>query len=309
MDRTLLSDDDDDELVESEIAEDEIAETETDASGRRDKNHHDPILTEQDISEVARAKPELRRSRLSFANKLRKRTTAHISDEIFEQIAVGRSSKAFGEFYELLAPRIYTFIYHALRDEEDALDVLQDTFAELWVKAPKLYTIHPNIAAWGLHLARNLAYEQFRTKHYIQKGLTDSYDSSKHGNLFVDDLTPEKKLTIREAHGEIKEAIEKLNPEQRKSIELVFFADLSRKAAAEKLHIPYNQFLNIIYDSLTELEFELFPYRRKRQVASRQKHQGKRNAVNRKKRAMKAGEDAAARAEALRKFLLGVPLS
>ncbi|HET6401366.1 MAG TPA: sigma-70 family RNA polymerase sigma factor [Candidatus Kapabacteria bacterium] len=244
----------------------------------------------------------------SFARSLRVRSHGRlISNETFEQIAIERSDIAFSEFYEHLAPKVYSFVFRILRVEDDALDVLQDAFSELWAKAPDLYNIHTNLAVWVLYLARNLAFNQFRTKHYKRKSITDSYEPERHENLIPDEHTPEEELTTNEARAEIKHAIEKLKPEQRKSIELVFFADLTRKAAAEKLHLSYQQFQSIFYDSLAELEHELFPYLGKKAT----EHQPKviKKAFERKREAMEAKQDARARAKALRKFVLGLPFA
>src|SRR5665213_692889 len=255
------------------------------------------------------------RSARSFATTLRPRPLARISEEIFEQIAIERSEAAFSEFYEGLSPKIYSFAFRLLRVEDDALDVLQDTFVEVWRKSPVLYNIHTNLAAWGLHIARHFAIDLFRSKHYQRRKVTEPFEAERHENIMLADQTPEEALAVNEARLEIKNAIEKLSPDQRKSIELVIFSDLSQKAAAEKLHLPYTKFKNIYYDSLTELEHELLPFLRKKKALGEQRGlkgqavERKRGASLRKREALQATQDAAARAEVLRKYVLGLPFA
>jgi RNA polymerase sigma-70 factor, ECF subfamily len=275
-------------------------------------------LEEDPTRFIARGGNGIRPS-MSFAHTLRARPLARVHEEIFEQIAIERSDIAFGEFYELLAPKVYGLIFRILHTEDDALDVLQDTFADLWAKAPMLYKIHTNLAAWTMQLARNLAFNHFRTQDYKKRSVTDSYEPARHENLILDEQTPERELTMNEARAEIQHAIEKLNPNQRKSIELIFFAELTHRAAAEKLQIPYSRFNNIFYDSLTELEHKLFPYIQTRQAPIQQRRmkkeaeERKKEAVERKKEAVErkkeAREDAMHRAEVLRQFLLGAPFA
>jgi RNA polymerase sigma factor (sigma-70 family) len=308
MDRALLPDDDADSL---ESAGTGVPATDGEPDYASVRNAGWPGVAdpfEQEPVRVSERAPDALRQSKSFARTLRTRPLARISEEIFEQIAIERSDAAFSEFYEGMAPKIYNFAFRLLQSEDDALDVFQDTFAEVWNKAPVLYNIHTNLAAWALHLARNLAIDQLRSKHHKTQSYTESYEPDRHENLIHDDHTPERNLTMIEAREEIKNAIEKLNPEQRKSIELVFFADLTQKAAAEKLQLPYDRFKTIYYDSLTELEHELFPYLEQRQAPKRQM-KIKKEAVQRKKEALQAKQDAAARAEVLRKYLLGLPFA
>ena len=265
-----------------------------------------------EIGRYAKLDSEGARPTYGFANTLRPRPLPRISEEVFEQIAIERSEAAFSEFYEGLAPKVYSFVFRLLRVEDDALDVLQDTFTEVWNRAPILYNIHTNLAAWALHLARNIAVDLFRSNHYQTRRITESFEPLRHEGLMMNHETPEQEMTLTEARLEIKNAIEKLSPEQRKSIELVFFADLTQKAAAEKLHLPYARFQSIYYESLTELEHELFPYLHRRQAPEHQTKL-KREAVVKKRgkllRKKEAKEDATSREDVLRRFVLGIPFS
>ncbi|MFI5201570.1 MAG: hypothetical protein ACHQNE_04235, partial [Candidatus Kapaibacterium sp.] len=81
---------------------------------------------------------------------------------------------------------------------------------------------------------------------------------------------------------------------------------------AEQLHLPYARFQSIYYESLTELEHELFPYLHKRQPLEhqtklkREAEVKKRGKLLRKK---EAKEDAVRREDVLRKFVLGIPFT
>ncbi len=292
MDRTPLPDDEND-LRDFAPSTDEKADY---LSLRQAPWRGGVDVFEQNIPSIIPGEQNTRPN-AGFAGSLRRKSKERISDEIFEQIAVERSEIAFAELYERLSPGVFGFLFRFLRSEDDALDILQDAFAELWNKAPILYNIHTNLAAWCLHLARNLAISHLRSKHHKYKGFSEPFEPGRHDDLFPDEQTPEQRFTNSETKDELRKALEKLEPEQRQTIELVFFGGMSRSTAAEKLHMPPRQFERMILDSLSELEHALNPL------------VGPRDAPKRPvSKAKIARQEKAERAAALQKFLLGQPL-
>jgi RNA polymerase sigma factor (sigma-70 family) len=213
-------------------------------SGEDDSDGHDspkksdprPIrdsfddVSSPNVRQPSRSRPD---ASLAFHGRMSERMSAIL----FEQIAIERSEIAFKEFYEFLAPKVYSVIFRILRSEDDALDILQEVFAHFWNSAPELHKVHTNISAWILLLARNRAVDETRSYRYRTQQNTESYDTQEHESLVAESHTPDEKLTDDAAKQEIMRAFVVLNEEQKKIMQLVYFSGMTPKAVAETLHL------------------------------------------------------------------------
>ena len=199
------------------------------------------------------------RSRPDASLALHGRMSEAMSAALFEQIAVERSEIAFKEFYDFLAPKVYSVIYRIVHSEDDALDVLQEVFTNFWNSAPELYKVHSNISAWILLLARNRAVDEALTPRVRSQGQTESFDTQDHEYLVADTHAPDEKLTAEGASLEIRAAFEVLSPEQRRIMELVFFAGMPMKTVAETVQSSHGAVRKAVHDSLKKLRHVMRP--------------------------------------------------
>jgi RNA polymerase sigma-70 factor (ECF subfamily) len=199
------------------------------------------------------------RSRPDASLAFRGRMSEMMSNALFEQIAVERSEIAFKEFYDFLAPKVYSVIYRILRTEDDALDILQEVFTHFWNTAPELYKLHTNISAWILLLARNRAIDETRSFRFQKQSHTESYDVRDHEYIADDTSAPDDKLTTEGSSQEIRAAFETLTPDQRKIMELVFFGGMSMKAVADTLHVNPGTVRKSVHDAVKKLRKVLKP--------------------------------------------------
>ncbi len=199
------------------------------------------------------------RSRPDSSRAFRGRMSEAMSAALFEQIAVERSEIAFREFYDFLAPKAYSVIYRIVHSEDDALDILQEVFTHFWNSAPELYKVHSNISAWILLLARNRAVDETRSTRFQKQRQTESYDVQDHEYLVTDTHTTDEKLTADAGRLEIQKAFEVLSEDQRKIIELVFFAGMTMKAVADTMEIAPGTVRNAVQSSIKKLRGMLGP--------------------------------------------------
>ena len=198
------------------------------------------------VRQPSRSRPD---ASLAFHGRMSERMSAIL----FEQIAVERSEIAFKEFYELLAPKVYSVIFRIVRSEDDALDILQEVFTHFWNSAPELHKVHSNISAWILLLARNRAVDETRSYRFRTQHNTESFDNFEHESLIADIHTPDEKLTEDAAKQEIRRAFEVLNDEQKKIMQLVYFSGMTPKAVAETLNLSPGAVRKTIRTSVEKL--------------------------------------------------------
>jgi RNA polymerase sigma-70 factor (ECF subfamily) len=199
------------------------------------------------------------RSRPDAALGLHGRMSEAMSAALFEQIAVERSEIAFKEFYDFLAPKVYSVIYRIVHSEDDALDLLQEVFTHFWNTAPELYKVHSNISAWILLLARNRAVDEALTPRIRSQSQTESYDTLEHEHLMADTHAPDEKITAEGASLEIRAAFEVLSLEQRRIMELVFFSGIPMKTVAETVQISHGAVRKAVHDALKKLRQVMKP--------------------------------------------------
>lgn len=85
-----------------------------------------------------------------------------IDEAIFLKIAEGDTA-AFEAFFRLTESSIYTFALSILRNHEDTLDVVQDSYLKIRASA-HLYSPMGKPMAWVFTIVRNLAMSKLRLK-------------------------------------------------------------------------------------------------------------------------------------------------
>jgi RNA polymerase sigma-70 factor (ECF subfamily) len=171
------------------------------------------------------------------------RLRAEQSDEVlFERIAQYRSESCFAELYARYSDRVYSLLVHMLRTDEDAQDLLQEVFAQVWQKAPLYLEHRGNVAAWILSLARNRAVDELRSRRYRERGketgLASGDDRPEIFEQIAETSLPDKDLHAADAQREIQSALLELSTVHRSVIDLAYFSDLTHNEIATELQMP-----------------------------------------------------------------------
>ncbi len=91
-------------------------------------------------------------------------------------------------FLTLVIPlqrKLFRFVYHYLRNEEEAKDVVQDAIVKLWEKRDLLNTV-VNLEAWCIKVAKNVMldrakYNSYRTTQYLHPHKESSIEKREEG--------------------------------------------------------------------------------------------------------------------------------
>jgi RNA polymerase sigma-70 factor, ECF subfamily len=135
---------------------------------------------------------------------------------------------AFGELYDLLAPRLLGFLFRQTRDRARAEDLVQQTFLQMHC-ARDSYVTGADVLPWAFAIARRLAIDSYRrTKREVLDGEMDLAE-------MIDDLAPDDALRSKQAARALQETFEALPESQRVAFELIKMDGLSLAQAAETL--------------------------------------------------------------------------
>jgi RNA polymerase sigma-70 factor (ECF subfamily) len=166
-----------------------------------------------------------------------------------------RDRDAFAQFYDKYSTLLFSIASKILSDAGEAEDVLQETFLQIWEKAG---SFDPNLGrplGWAVTLVRNRAIDRIR--------------ASQRRNLLAEEAGVEFALASRSSesaneavHGQekaklIHSAMVELPIEQRRAIELAFFAGLTQNEISEKLKEPLGTIKARIRRGLVKLRDQL----------------------------------------------------
>ncbi|SES12284.1 RNA polymerase sigma factor [Salipaludibacillus aurantiacus] len=134
------------------------------------------------------------------------------------------NQQKINNWYHTYSNDIYKFILYMINDNEQAKDLMQDTFIKAYIKLDSFH--EENEKGWLYKIARNVTIDFIRRKKPITY-LTDSALSIKSP-----ELTPEKKLSLNEQERELYVAISKLKRSHREVIILRKIKEFSIKETA-----------------------------------------------------------------------------
>lgn len=129
--------------------------------------------------------------------------------------------------------RVYRFVLRLVRDETMAEDVIGDVFLDLWRQAER-FEARASVATWLLAIARNKAYSLLRKRR--EAGLDDGFAESIEDE--ADD--PEIVLQKQDKGLAIRACLDRLSPDHREIIDLVYYHESSVEEAARIVGIPEN---------------------------------------------------------------------
>jgi RNA polymerase sigma-70 factor (ECF subfamily) len=138
--------------------------------------------------------------------------------------------------YNEHAPRAMAIARRILRNVEEAEDIVQETFLELWRRAPQFDGRRGGLVAWIVTIARSRAIDRLRS--CSTAGRTIDEASATPDVHPSGPLSPVEHTERRLTESKVAEALAALPPEQRQTIQLAYFDGLSQTEIAAKTGSP-----------------------------------------------------------------------
>ncbi|HZA05109.1 MAG TPA: ECF RNA polymerase sigma factor SigK [Propionibacteriaceae bacterium] len=172
---------------------------------------------------------------------------AHLID-LVTKCATGDQT-AFDELYQLTVRRVYGAVLRVLRSPDQAQEVTQEVYVEVWRQAPTYQADKGSVVGWVTTMAhrravdrvRSVSSEVARDQRYAQFDLDRESDQ-------VWDSVAQKHDVER-----VREALLSLTPFQRQAILLAYYEGLTQTRIAATLHLPLGTVKTRIRDGLKRL--------------------------------------------------------
>ncbi len=125
--------------------------------------------------------------------------------------------------------RLTLFLYGYVQNMEDAEELMLDAFAVAAART-SIWAGRSSFRTWLFGIGRHLALRQLKRRRK-----TSCQEAEEYGD------SPEMGLLRGEEKRQLYAALERLNPEYRQALYLVFFEDMSAEDAARVMGRPENR--------------------------------------------------------------------
>jgi RNA polymerase sigma-70 factor (ECF subfamily) len=135
---------------------------------------------------------------------------------------------AFGELYDLIAPKLFGFLVRQTRNRALAEDLVQQTFLQMHC-ARESYVTGADVMPWAFAIARRLSIDAFR------RGRREVVDGDATLDALAADIAPDDALRSKRAAQALQDTLDGLPEAQRMAFELIKYDGMSLAQAAETL--------------------------------------------------------------------------
>lgn len=160
------------------------------------------------------------------------RQPIHIAEDDLVTGLKARSQKAYAFLYDHYGRSLLGIICKIVKDEEEAENLLQDTFVKAWRYIDHYDASKGRLFTWLLNIARNTALNFLRAQKDFQKTeiQTAETDVYTHRNA------------ITEANAVnyigVGETVARLEPKLKQIIDLLYYQGYTQQEVADELNLP-----------------------------------------------------------------------
>jgi RNA polymerase sigma-70 factor (ECF subfamily) len=164
--------------------------------------------------------------------------TASQWEDALTFVALQRDKAAYAELFSYFAPRLKAFGMKMFGNEQQALEMVQDTMLNVWKKAALFDASRGCASTWIFTIARNVRFDMLRKKQSRK-------DDISADDLWLNGEYPEPQADDDAAQWDNQLLSEKLAPHfaqlppaQREVMEKVYLQEKSHQEVSDELGIP-----------------------------------------------------------------------
>lgn len=152
------------------------------------------------------------------------------------EVAENRCQRSFAELFNYYAPRVRSYALKQVKVEAIALELVQETFTNVWQKAHLFDSSKGSASTWIFTIARNIGFDLLRKQ------------KSRKEDVCADDLWPVLCEQTADTQGldleqtlsleEIQQTFGRLPDKQRQVLEAIYFEGKSQQEVADEMDVP-----------------------------------------------------------------------
>ena len=145
--------------------------------------------------------------------------------------------QALSAFYDRWVHTVYSVAAHVLGEPEEAEEIVERTFSQIWRDAGRYNPARGGIGAWVVVIARSQSLSRRRSKIRRERHEMSWVDHQVH-EPSTPPASPLREAEESEQRELIRRAVGRLPDEQRSVVRLTFFDGLSQTEIASALGVP-----------------------------------------------------------------------
>ena len=152
------------------------------------------------------------------------------TDETIIELLRSRQSDGVSLLYDKYSGALYGVILRVVHSREIAEEVLQDVFTKAWRNIDSYDTVKGRLYTWLINIARNAAIDATRAKNFNRQ--------NQDLDNVVNTIDTQQSTSINPDTLDIQRLTEKLAPEYKVLVDLIYFQGFTQAEAAEHLSMP-----------------------------------------------------------------------
>ena len=163
------------------------------------------------------------------------------SDEQLISLYVDGKNEAFDALLERHKDRLFMYIFHAVKNEDVANDIFQDTFVKaiMTIKQGR-YVENGHFPAWITRIAHNHIIDYYRQLKAENLQSTDDDDVNILNRKELAARTIEDDIITTQIHDDVKRLIKALPDSQREVLVMRYYKNMSFKEIADTTGVSIN---------------------------------------------------------------------
>jgi RNA polymerase sigma-70 factor, ECF subfamily len=163
--------------------------------------------------------------------------TSTIDPALLTRIVKG-DQQAFSQLYDHSSTLLYTLALRILGNREEAAELLQDVYLEVWRKVSRYDVGRGTPVAWLVTLTRSRAIDRMRARAVRRQQSKGTFDGAAAARVPDFGPSPYETQADQELRLLVGQALGALPPAQQQAIELAYYEGLSQMEIATKLNQP-----------------------------------------------------------------------
>jgi len=165
-------------------------------------------------------------------------TTAQPWDEALTFVALKRDQQAYADLFNYFAPRLRAFGMKMFGNEQQALEMVQDTMLNVWKKAALFDASRGCASTWIFTIARNVRFDMLRKKQSRKDDISadDLWLNGEYPEPAADDAAAQWDNQLLTEN--LAPHFNQLPPAQREVMEKVYLQEKTHQEVADELAIP-----------------------------------------------------------------------
>lgn len=169
-----------------------------------------------------------------------------LSEDEVISLLLNRDEMGFNYLYENYSSALYGVILKIVIYNDDANEVMQDTFVKIWNSINQFDNTKGTLYTWMLNIARNAAIDKLKSK---------GFQNNLKNQTLPDFVSNSETLSSEQKHSfnEIENVINSLKEEYKVLINKAYFCGFTQEEISEELGIPLGTVKTRTRAALTEL--------------------------------------------------------